>query len=104
MALCAKRVHLVAVFSVRKCGISYNSMLEHAKSPTALYRVAGIYIFLMSINDRCQDIIKGPFISFDLTYSSLASRCFGRYRFQCDTFTGKALDLEIIVKNIKCVA
>lgn len=37
----AKYVHLVVVFSVRKCGISFNYMLEHAKNLNAMYPVAG---------------------------------------------------------------
>lgn len=38
----AKHVLLVAVFSVRKCGIFFNSILEPAKNPNAMYLVAGV--------------------------------------------------------------
>jgi hypothetical protein len=40
----AKRVHLEVVFSVRKCGIFFNFMLELAKNLNATYRVAGLWI------------------------------------------------------------
>lgn len=38
----AKRVPLVVVFFVKKCGIYFNYMLEHAKNLNATYRAAGL--------------------------------------------------------------
>ena len=42
----AKHVLLEVVFSVRKCGISFNFMLELARNLSATYHVAGLYINL----------------------------------------------------------
>lgn len=39
----AKHVRLEVVSFVRKCGISCNSMLEHAKSLNATYHAAGLH-------------------------------------------------------------
>jgi len=42
MGYIAKPVHLEVVFFVRKCGISFNFMLELAKNLSAMYHVAGL--------------------------------------------------------------
>lgn len=44
----AKRVRLEVVFSVRKCGIFFNFMLELAKNLNATYHVAGLWINYLS--------------------------------------------------------
>jgi hypothetical protein len=47
MGYSAKLVHLEAVSCVKRCGISFNFMLGHAKNQNAMFHAAGLCINLI---------------------------------------------------------